>query len=165
MDEPIFYKAKRFFPNKQYEEFSKIFNRAEIVTYDICLCENLTNAFDSFGIYVEGIRTWQPLLQTPLNPDEQIIAYYKNPTVNYEHRRLESNFEFCGYDLAEDFTGISALTNCGNLFDRAISYEVLNKFGIINDYHEAFQVRKLLSDFYPDECHAQCEVYELWRRL
>jgi len=172
MGEPIFYKAERFFPDKKYEEFSKIFNKAELVTYDVCLCgvihdENLLEEIELAGRYVRGVKTksWQSLLKTPLSVGEQIIAYYKNPIESYEHHKMESDFEFCGYDLSEEMTGISALTNCGELFSGAIPYEELNKFGLISEYCEAFRIRKLLENLYPDEPHAECEVYELWRRL
>jgi len=40
MDRPMFYKAKRFFPTMEYEKFSNISDKKEIVTFDI-LCEKV----------------------------------------------------------------------------------------------------------------------------
>ena len=165
MDEVIYYKAERFFPDKNYEEFSKIFGRAEIVTYDIMLCRVIhdENLLAEVDLYPGKVKNWKSLL--PPGADEQIIAYYKNPTSSYELRVLDEGFEFCGYDLSEEMTGISAVTNCGALFDGAIPYEKINKFGLIDEFYEAFRIRKMLDELYPYESHADCEVYEIWRRL
>jgi len=165
MNEPIFYKAERFFPNQKYEEFSKILNRAEIVTYDMCLCGAIHEDNGIAGGYAGEVKSLQTLLKIPLRTSMQIIAYYKNPTESYEHHRLENDFEFCGYDLSEEMTGISAITNCGGAFGEAIPYEKLNKFGLLSEYQETFRIRMLLDELYPDEEHAACEVYELWRKL
>jgi len=143
MDKPFFYIAERFFLDENYEEFSKILGRAEIVTYDTMLCT----------------------VKSEHGLSEQIIAYYKNPTKSHEYHTLDDGFEFCGYDLSEESTMISAITNCGGMFGDAIPYEKLNKFGLIAEYSEAFAIRKLLDELYPQESHAECDVYELWRRL
>ena len=159
MTEPIYYKAERFYPDKKYEDFSKIFNRAEIVSYDVGL--TVSNATKFIG----EVSDWKLLLQTPLEPDEQIIAYYKNPTESHEFHILDDGFVFCGYDLSEELTEISAITNCGGGFEAAIPYSELNTFGLLAEYDKAFLVRDLLNELYPGEEHAYCEVYELWRRL
>jgi len=170
MDEPIFYKAERFFPNEKYEEFSKIHGRVEIVTHDCCLCrviidEHLFGDMEIESIYAGEVKSIEKLLKSPLGESEQIIAYYKNPIENHTHHKLKDGFEFCGYDLSEEMTHISAITNCDDFFDKAIPYEKLNKFGLICEHQEALRIRELLGELYPDEEHAECEVYELWRKL
>jgi len=161
MTDPIYYRVKRFFPDKEYETFSKIFGKAEIVSYDASLMvESCTDS-------KEEVEDLHLLLQTPLKSDEQIIAYYKNPTISssfHKHCMLVEGFEFCGYDLSEDCTKISAVTNCGGWFETAIPYSKLNAFGLIDEYDEAFRIRDLLAELY-DDPHAYCEVYELWRKL
>jgi hypothetical protein len=166
MTDPIFYIAKRFFPVEEYERFSKIVNRAEIVTYDVMLCEIV----DEYGLsgsspYAGEVDDLGILLQIPIKEDEQIIAYFENPTESHVLHTFDVYFEFCGYDLSEKLTGISAVTNCGGMFDKAISYEKLNKYGLIDDYEAVLLTRKLLDGLYPDESHAECEIYEIWRRL
>ena len=162
---PIYYKAERFFPTKEYERNSKIRDRAEIVSYDI-LCNiicthDLINDSEFFG----EVSDLKILLQTPMKSNEQVIAYYKNPTESYENHTFDKRFEFCGYDLSEEMTRISAVTNCCGGFDKAIPYGELNKFGLIDDYNKAILIQKKLDELYPDECHACCEIYELWRTL
>jgi hypothetical protein len=97
-----------------------------------------------------------------LNTGEQIIVFFKNPSESYENRNIDG-FEFCGYDLCEVAT--SAITDCFGIFDDVIPFSELNKFGLINDGEKAYQVCKLLKTNYPYEHHADCEVYELWRRI
>ena len=67
----------------------------------------------------------------PLKHNEQIIAYFMNPIESHEFHKLDDRFEFCGYDLSEEMTAISAITNCNKIFDKAIPYEELNKFGLM----------------------------------
>lgn len=162
----IYYKAKRFFPTEKYEEKSRIVGRKEIVSYDSMLCSVICDQ-DTTGDaeFVGEVFDWKSLLQVPIEREEQIIAYWKNPAKSKEHHELDVGFEFCGYDLSEEMTQISALTNCGGMFEKVISYSDLNKFGLIDEYEKAFFVRELLDKVYPNESHAGCEVYELWRRL
>ena len=166
MTKPLFYIAERFFPDNNFEDFSKIFGKSEIVTYDTTLCGvNSTHGLYGVSQYAGEVDDWKELLNIHIGENEQIIAYYKNPTESYEHHILDNCFEFCGYDLSEELTMISAITNCGTMFGKAIPYGKLNAFGLIGEYNEAFLVRKLLTELYPDESHAGCEIYELWRRL
>jgi len=157
MIRPTYYKAQRFFPDKEFEVFSKILGKAEIVSYDAGLNLSVTIPF------INEVDSLDLLLQTSLKPDEQIIAYYKNPLENHVSYLSEAGFEFCGYDLSEEQTGFSAITNCGGGFEDAIPYSKLNKYGLIQDYDEAFRIGDLLYELYGDDPHANCEIYELWR--
>jgi len=168
MDRPIFYKAERFFPNKEYEEFSKILSRNEIVTFDF-LCRNIENEGIDYTEYLAdcnyGVLDWKVLLIIPLESDEQIIACFKNPTESHEFHYLDSRFEFCGYDLSNDDVFISAITHCDGGFANALPYESLNKYGLIDNHQKAIYCSNFLKMSYPDEPHAYCEVFELWRML
>lgn len=48
-------------------------------------------------------------------------------------QRLDKRFKFYGYDLLEDFTSISALTNCGG-FDKAFLPKDISEYGLIIDF-------------------------------
>ncbi|MCL2812482.1 MAG: hypothetical protein FWD25_11435 [Clostridia bacterium] len=162
---PIYIKAERFFPISEYEEFSRITGRNEIVTFDVCLCPIIVDEGIHYEVYEDEAPDYTLLLKAALKPDEQIIAYFVNPTEDYHFHVLDDGFEFCGYDLSEEMTGISAITNCGGGFDTAISYDQLNKFGLLNDFFQAYEVRDKLENQFPEDDHAFCEVYELWRML
>jgi hypothetical protein len=155
---PMYVLAKRFFlkDNDFYEKKSQITGRHEIVSFDCSLCN-----IDEFWNNDDNLM----LLEYPLDYDEQIIAYFKNPAEDHSLRKLEKSFEFCGYDLSEEQTLISAITNCGSLFENTIPLSMLNKFGLFDSHVEVFKMQKVLRERFPDEEHAWCEVYELWRKL
>lgn len=70
--------------------------------------------------------------------------------------------EFIGCDLIEEMTQISALTNCGG-FPETFSNEELNNRGLIDSFARAKEIQRLLAQNNPDEPHANCELYALWR--
>ena len=82
-------------------------------------------------------------------------------------QRVEG-FEFCGFDLS-DFV-VSAILNCGSFtagdyFSKAFDHRELNEFGLIPDHKTAMEVRSKLMDEYPDDEHAYCAIFAIWRRI
>lgn len=77
-------------------------------------------------------------------------------------QNLVDEFEFVGYDLIEVGGDISALTNCGG-FDESFSPSDLNEFGLVTDWQRARQIQKDLLANNPDEHHADCYLFEVWR--
>src|SRR6185295_6762926 len=91
-----------------------------------------------------------------------ILGLYRNPEGHIEAAPAPGNFCFVGYDLIEEQTQISAITNCGG-FPDVFSNQELNRFGLLNSFDRASEVRRLLAKNHPEEPHAQCEMYALWR--
>ena len=91
-----------------------------------------------------------------------ILGLYRNPDAPIEAAPAGRDFVFMGYDLIEEMTQISALTNCGG-FPETFSNDELNKYGLIFEFARAREVRELLPVHNPDECHANCEMYAIWR--
>jgi hypothetical protein len=71
-------------------------------------------------------------------------------------------FDFIGYDLVEEITQISALTNCGGFPDCFCNAE-LNRFGLLDRFDRATEIRRHLLEHHPKEPHANCELYAIWR--
>ena len=67
-----------------------------------------------------------------------------------------------GYDLIDDQTQVSALTNCGG-FPDVFRNDELNRFGLIDEFNRAREVKTQLAERYPEEAHAKCEMYAIWR--
>ncbi len=75
---------------------------------------------------------------------------------------LDQNFTFLGYDLVETGGTISALTNCGG-FDETFLPQDLNQYGLIQKYNDAKEIVENLFVNNPDEHHAACYFFEVWR--
>jgi len=89
-----------------------------------------------------------------------LLAVIKEP--KKEKAELNADFEFIGYDLIEKEGDISALTNCGG-FDETFSPTDLNQYGLISDFEKAKNIQTELPKNNPEEHHADCYLYEVWR--
>ncbi len=100
------------------------------------------------------------------NEFQQLIAVIIRPEIKPSYILEENDkFEFCGYDLTDIGTCISAITNCGAGFGEAIDYSRLNSFGLFSGYREAVNAQMDLNEKYAEESHTYCEIVEIWRRL
>ena len=119
----------------------------EIVSFDCALFQIIGISEDAISIPTEDI---------------QYLAVIAEPAEACEKQLPPRNgFEWVGYDLIE--SGISAITDCGGDFDKAIPYAQLNKFGLLSSFEEAKQTQRLLLQEYPDEPHAECSIVAIWR--
>jgi|GEM_PF-1016568 hypothetical protein len=139
------------------------FNRSlitgdEIVSFDCGLLEMREVEINNLKLDIEQ-------LSSELSKDEQLLAIIIRPDVKLEERLSKYKFEFCGYDLVEDFGNISAITNTGGIFSNAIEYGRLTKYGLISNYKQAVLTQLELRDKNPNENHAYCDVIEVWRKL
>ena len=145
-----FFGSSRFFSNDSFKEWvcGKI-DRKEIVSFDCCLMKmyELESA------------------DAPLRPDtQQIVAVILRPDLDPMVYMENRGFTFCGYDLVDADTSISAITDCGGDFT-SISYDKLTEFGLLPTYKDAVLTQLALVEEAPDEPHAYCMICEIWRRL
>ena len=102
----------------------------------------------------------------PVRAGWQVIcAVFSTGEAPHEALRSGGVFQFCGYDLVETATSVSAVTNCGAAWRKALDYSLLNEFGLFPSYQQAKQSQRKLREQYPDAEHAHCEIIELWRRI
>ena len=145
-----YFGADRFFPSDKYREFTEgKIDRNEIVSFDCCL-------MDLYELESPD---------SPLRPDtRQIVAVMLRPEIDPLEYMEKRGFTFCGYDLVEDTTSISSITNCGGEF-ASIPYEKLTEFGLLPTYKDAVLAQLALVEEVPEEHHAYCMIYEIWRKL
>ena len=74
-----------------------------------------------------------------------------------------AGFDFAGFELLDVHGDVSALTDCGG-FPEVFAGDELNAFGLLSDLARADEVRRGLRTAYPDEPHAHCDVWALWRQ-
>ena len=145
-----YFGADRFFPDNKFKEFlGRKMDVKEIVSFDCCLYEMYEiESHDS-----------------PLSSDtQQIIAVILRPNLEPIEYMETRGFTFCGYDLVEEETLISAITDCDGRFD-SIPYEKLTEYGLLPTYKDAVLAQLALVEEDPDEPHAHCVVCEVWRKL
>jgi hypothetical protein len=121
---------------------------------------HVTHADHLFGVFDSAEYA---VSRCPLRPRNQLLALVREPSRD-DVRGLElPGFEFKGFELIEEQTETSALTNCGG-FPRAFAPEDLSESGLITDLDRAYAVRSKLRQEHPDEDHADCAVWAIWRQ-
>lgn len=147
-----YFESDRCFNDEALRRFNKGMIKAEeLVTFDCGLMEMSEITKDKVK---ESDKTLQ------------IVAIIVRPEIEPNYLLSEEEkFEFCGYDLVELPCCISAITNCGSGFEKAIIYKNLNSYGLISSYREAVLTQLKLNEEYPDESHAYCELIEIWRYI
>lgn len=152
-DNPKFYLNDRFFTNDKYRNFSKL-PVDEVVSVDSLLFPDSDKTLlDEKSAKLQNIEYGKQILYVLLIENPKTVLFADNI----------DNFIFCGYDLADEYE-ISALTNCGG-FDETFTYQNLNSFGLISDFAIAQKIKIELSDNNPDEEHANCLIFAIWRRI
>lgn len=143
----------------------------EVVSLDSCLCPTFFR-----DLIVED---WQHNVQESIKIDlfydldyvvrrvagadrVNVLALIENPTDEEVRSFSDRRFVFRGFDLVELATGISALVNCGG-FDKAFCSADLSECGLLTGHAQALSIQKLLRDEYPDDSHADCELWAIWQ--
>jgi len=156
---------------QKYCTWAKIPGLTEIVSLDGSLCPHLIKEFnneDWSHIVNEDFRLdyfydLEYLLQRVAEVRRKnVLGLFRNPKKHIETQPASGDFSFIGYDLIEEQTQISALTNCGG-FPDSFSNAELNQFGIISNFDRAASIRVTLAQHNPNEPHAHGELYAIWR--
>lgn len=153
----------------RYIEWSKLEQLQEVISLDYALCPraktldrfDYDNVLPISTFYCVFYRLDYVLDKIITLDNLNILAVLEEPEsdINYF---ADKQYEFCGYDLVDDDIGISALVNCGG-FEEAFSNDELNRYGLLNDFGRAKQIQETLAIKYPDEPHAYCTLWGIWR--
>lgn len=176
MISPLFIDTMRFDPSEgekwqRYCEWAQIPSLTEIVSLDSMLCPRIVvepndEDWRHLAFVSMDFPTWKDLAylkQRVRNVSRKnILGLYRNPEAHLTVPPDQGDFSFIGYDLVEDHTMISALTNCGG-FPEVFRTDELNNFGLIEAFDRACEIKCRLPEHYPEEPHANCELYAVWR--
>ena len=155
----------------KYIEWSKLSNLTEVISLDVMLCPSIIEDYteDDWDHHSEetdihGFFTSFDYVIQRINDAKhcQILAVLKEPNDENWKLNLPNGFIFKGYDLIDDETMISALTNCGG-FPESFSNADLNNTGLIQDLNRAIGIRNRLKVNNPSEAHADCSIYGIAR--
>ena len=148
----LYYRSSRCMNTPDLRGFNKgLLTGDEIVSFDC-------NLFEQLPVQPAEIEVPCPehqYLAVIIEPDE-----HPNTALSQDGR-----FSFCGYDLVEEQTQISAITDCGAGYCDVIKYKKLNSFGLFSSHADAKRTQERLRRAYPDEEHADCVVVEIWRYI
>ena len=97
-------------------------------------------------------------------PGVNVLAVLRNPSVADVAAARLPDFIFAGFDVLDVHGDVSALTNCGG-FDDVFAPTELTALGLLAGHERADQVRSGLPVAHPEEGHAQCDVWAIWRRV
>lgn len=149
---PLYYRSSRCWNTEELCGFNQgLLTGEELVSFDCCLFEQVPVLYKE----IEAPCSEHQYLAVIVEPDAQPSAAMAQ----------DGRFTFCGYDLVEEMTKISAITNCGGGFCDVIDYPALNEWGLIRRYNEAKQTQQRLREVYPYEPHADCVIVEIWRYI
>ena len=157
---------------EKYQTWSKLYHLSELVSLDGSLNGLLfepevdSEEYWKYVVTEEHITTQfftsiDYVLKRISGADKfNLLALVKEPGKTIQD--LTANFSFIGYDLIETDGHISALVNCGG-FDKSFLPEDLNQFGLVSNWGRAKNIQQSLLLNYPEEDHADCYLYEVWR--
>lgn len=172
---PLFTALERFGPSsgdawEKYISWSKLAQLDELLSLDVMLCppvlKEMKREFWEYAsdLPVFGYFTSLDFLKLQLRDasNYSLICAFHNPTSVPSLPIELSEFEFCGFDLLEVGGGVSTLTNCGG-FPLAFDDAELSPKGLITTYERAEEVRASLREKYPEESHADCDLWAVFR--
>jgi len=172
---PYFTVVERFGPQdgaswERFVRWSSLDQVVEIVGLDSCLCPpiitDLTDEDWEHNVH-EDFRTHLfrdlPYLLTrvPDHKSHNVLAILDGPRED-DLAIAPPGFALLGFELLDVHGDISALTNCGG-FPMAFDPSELNPVGLLDSLDRAEEVRELLRSEYPDESHAECDIWAVWR--
>lgn len=158
---------------EKYIEWSGLTQLKELVSLDTMLCELAFDAdYESEEIYnyviidehyvTDLFNSLDYILKNVQGKSNfNLLTVVKEPEQECNNIQLD-NFEFAGYDLLDKDYSVSALTNCGG-FAETFSNDELNNVGLLDTYEKAAAIRKGLFENNPNEWHADCFIFALWR--
>jgi hypothetical protein len=156
-----------------YIAWSGLKHLQEVISFDILLCPGIVRLTSHFGgdpaimgqtgKFCDNLDyLFTKVKSLGIKKSYQVIATIAEPTEDDVRNFIDDRFVLKGFDLLENLTGISALTNCGG-FDLAFSGYDINIYGLVTEYRDAYKIRDSLLVHYPNEAHANCVVWALWR--
>jgi hypothetical protein len=171
---PWFIATEPFGPNdgkkwRKYIAWSGLTQLVELLSLDPSLCQPiLGDVKEEYWPYIVNedfmlafFLDANFLRQQVANiPHKNLLCVFRNPSE--PPIPPDGIFEFAGYDLVDVQHSASALTNCGG-FPDVFSNSELSTIGLLPDFNRAIEVQKLLLEKHPEEPHAQCYVWAIFR--
>jgi hypothetical protein len=175
--EPWFIATERFGPANgeawhKYVAWSGLAHLAEVASLDPMLCPRILGELrDDYWPHIVNedfmldffIDLDFMMAQLSAAATMNILCVFRNPPAQPGRTRKSRQLRLPGYDLVDVQGSASALTNCGgfpDVFDNA----ELSACGLIPVHSRATQIQARLRELHPQEPHADCHVWAIFRR-
>jgi hypothetical protein len=93
---------------------------------------------------------------------KNVLCVYRDPPIGVAAMTTPEGFRFLGFDLIDIRGGTSALSNCGGFPDVFAGSE-LSVHGLLTSHSRALRVQSGLRELHPDEPHADCHCWAIFR--
>lgn len=157
---------------QKYIEGSGLKQLKRIVTLDNLLCPTIIDKYldedwnhnvtaDYLTDYFRDLN----YLLSRIEPSKEtnLLAVLLSPEEDVSNFIVGKDFIFLGYDLIELATSTSALTNCGG-FEKSFNNSELSEDGLIKSFQRAKEIERSLKYNYPNDEHANCNIWAIWIR-
>lgn len=154
----------------KYVRWSGINHLEEIVSLDPLLCPTvLSEMKDSYWPHVVNEDYMLSFFldfeffrkEIAAIPSKNVLCVFRNPPYQPSAPNV-GDFDFLGYDLVDFENSASALTNCGG-FPDVFSNAELSSVGLLPHFERALEVQNLLRVRHPEEFHANCHIWAIFR--
>lgn len=98
-------------------------------------------------------------------PRSMVLAAARDPSAEDVSEFRHAGFEFAGFDVVDRQCCASAILNCGGFPDVFSVAELSPASGLIRSRERAFEIRVCLHKLHPEEPHADCYAWALWRGI
>jgi hypothetical protein len=173
---PLYIVTERFDPSSgeswhRYVAWSTLDQLTEVVSLDSSLCPPvLAEIRDDDWPYIvneDFMTSYFTHLDHLLRRcgdvrGRNLLCVFRDPETEPRPPGGARDFQYEGYDLVDVHGGISALTNCGG-FPLAFSNAELSGHGLLPSLERAREVQQALRHHYPEEHHADCHVWAVFR--
>lgn len=172
---PWYIATERFSPAdgenwKKYVEWSGLTQLRELVSLDPILCPPVLNEIKPD--YWNHIVNEDFMLDYFLDYEylkrevseiqrKNMLCVFRNP-VEQPATPTVTDFQFLGYDLVDIQNSASALSNCGG-FPEVFANSELSVLGLLTDFDRAVEVQRALRSAFPEEAHADCHLWAIFR--
>lgn len=157
----------------KYIAWSRLTQLNEVVSLDPMLCPTvLPEIKDEYWPHIVNedfmlhfyVDLDYLLKQLSATQDCNLLCVYRNPPSPPLPYKGRVGFELLGYDLVDVEGSASALTNCGG-FPNVFEARELCSQGLLTSHDRAMQVQSELRTKYPNEHHANCNVWAISRAV
>ena len=177
IESKIWYKATETFSSQdgekwtKYKSWVKLPQLSELVSLDNSLCTSVLETLNEedwqHNVHLDYCCDYfhdleYLLKRIPNTNSVNILATIREPTDGVIKEFNDSRFVFCGFDLLDETTAVSALTNCGG-FPESFANSELTQLGLLSRFERAREVQDALLQNNPNEPHADCTLWALWR--